>query len=167
MSIKYKIVLTCYDPDCEPYFDEIEGEFGSKLQAQNVMYQYAISEADGLNESCVDKCNIERIYGLMLDDNKNPIVYIIYHGNDDITKLTEYKVVRVGESGPLLRKYNSMLREKYGEDITVKIKSYTEDDGSEWYYYTSRRYGDSDAYETIEEAYKEADCYLDGVGVLW
>lgn len=67
----------------------------------------------------------------------------------------------------MIDKYNAMLREKHGQKITVKIKSYIEDDGSEWYCYTSRRYGDSDSYETIEEAYKEADIYLCGVGELW
>lgn len=67
----------------------------------------------------------------------------------------------------MLEKYNSMLKERYGQKITVQIKSYIEDDGSEWYYYTSRRYGDSDAYDTIEKAYEEADIYLCGVGELW
>lgn len=67
----------------------------------------------------------------------------------------------------MLEKYNAMLREIYGENITVKIKSYIEDDGNEYYYYTSKKYGDSDAYETVEEAYKEADIYLRGIGELW
>lgn len=64
-------------------------------------------------------------------------------------------------------KYNKMLREEYGEDITVEIKSYVEDDGSEWYYYTSIRYDDSDAFETVAEAYDEAYVYLRYVGELW
>jgi hypothetical protein len=67
----------------------------------------------------------------------------------------------------MLDKYNAMLKEEYGEYITVKIKSYIEDDGSEWYYYTSNKYGDSDAYETIEKAYKEAGIYLCGAGEMW
>ena len=67
----------------------------------------------------------------------------------------------------MLNRYNDMLRKTHGENITVEIKSYIEDDDSEWYYYTSTKYGDSNAYETIEEAYKEADDYLHGVGELW
>lgn len=67
----------------------------------------------------------------------------------------------------MLNKYNSMLREKHGQSITVELKSYIEDDGSEWFYYTSARYGDSDGYETIEEAYSAADLYLCYVGELW
>lgn len=67
----------------------------------------------------------------------------------------------------MLDKYNAMLKEKYGEYITVKIKSYIEDDDSEWYYYTSIKYGDSNVYKTIEEAYKEADIYLCGIGEKW
>ena len=67
----------------------------------------------------------------------------------------------------MLDRYNAMLRKTHGKNITVQIKSYIEDDDSEWYYYTSAKYGDSNAYETIEEAYKEADSYLHGVGELW
>ena len=68
----------------------------------------------------------------------------------------------------MLDKYNAMLKEEYGKDITVKLTSYIEDDGSEWYRYTSARYGDSDnAFETIEEAYSDACLYLSYVGELW
>lgn len=59
-----------------------------------------------------------------------------------------------------LNKYNSMLKEKHGEEITVQIKDYIEDNGSIRYYYTSAKYGDSDAYDTVEEAYTVADRYL-------
>lgn len=65
----------------------------------------------------------------------------------------------------MLDKYNAMLKEKYGKDITVKLISYIEDDGSEWYSYTSARYEDSNnAFETIEEAYSDACLYLSYVG---
>lgn len=68
----------------------------------------------------------------------------------------------------MLDKYNAMLREEYGEDITVILKSYIEDDDSERYYYTTARYGDSEnAFETIEEAYSDACLYLSYVGELW
>ena len=67
----------------------------------------------------------------------------------------------------MLYEYNQMLKEEYGENITVEIKSYIEDDGTILYYYTSIRYGDRDAFETIEEAYKDACIYLSYVGELW
>ena len=68
----------------------------------------------------------------------------------------------------MLDKYNAMLKEEYGKDITVEIKSYVEDDNSVWYYYTSARYGDSEnAFETIEEAYSDACLYMSYVGELW
>lgn len=66
----------------------------------------------------------------------------------------------------MIEKYNAMLREIHGQNITVQIKSCIED-GNEYYYYTSRKYGDSDTYKTIEEAFKETDIYLKGVGELW
>lgn len=67
----------------------------------------------------------------------------------------------------LVDKYNAMLRERYGQNITVEIKFYVEDDDSIWYYYTSAKYGDSDAYETAEVAYENADDFLDGVGEIY
>lgn len=68
----------------------------------------------------------------------------------------------------MIDKYNAMLRDEYGEGITVELKSYVEDDDSVWYYYTSARYGRSDySFETIEEAYTDACIYLSYVGELW
>ena len=68
----------------------------------------------------------------------------------------------------MINKYNAMLKEEYGQDISVEIVSYIEDDDSEWYCFTSARYGDSDnAFETVEEAYNDACLYLSYVGELW
>lgn len=64
----------------------------------------------------------------------------------------------------LLNKYNSMLKEKHGQRITVRIKKVPRENK---YYFTSRKYGESVAFDTIKEAYKEADCYLHGVGEWW
>lgn len=66
----------------------------------------------------------------------------------------------------ILCEYNKRLKDEYG-DVTVELKSYIEDDGSTYYYYTSARYGDSDAFETIDEAYSDACIYLSYVGELW
>ena len=60
-----------------------------------------------------------------------------------------------------IKKYNDMLKEEYGEEITVKIKSYTDDDGSEVYYYSSMLEGESDDFDTAEDAYYDACIYLD------
>ena len=59
-----------------------------------------------------------------------------------------------------LNKYNSLLKEKHGEEITVQIKDYIEDNDGIRYYWTSAKFGDSDAYDTVEEAYVVADGYL-------
>lgn len=63
----------------------------------------------------------------------------------------------------MLERYNTLLKEKYGANITVELKSYTEDDNSTWFYWDSARC-DSDACETVEEAYRNACAYLDRVG---
>ena len=68
---------------------------------------------------------------------------------------------------PMVEKYNEMLRDEYGQNITVQLRSCTEDDGNVLYYYTSARYGDINSFETIEEAYSDACLYLSYVGELW
>ena len=75
--------------------------------------------------------------------------------------------VRTREKFTTIEECNDALRMTHGKDITVQIKSYVEDDDSIWYYYASARYGDSDAYETLEAAYENANDYLNGVGELW
>lgn len=64
----------------------------------------------------------------------------------------------------MLDKHNDMLRQTHGKYITVQIKKVPKEDK---YYFTSRKYGNSVAFNTIEEAYKEADIYLHGVGEWW
>ena len=60
-----------------------------------------------------------------------------------------------------IKKYNDMLKKEYGEDITVKIKNYIEDDGSKVYYFSSVLNGDSESFETVREAYDYACMYLE------
>ena len=61
----------------------------------------------------------------------------------------------------MLQKYNDMLKQEYGDTITVELVSYVEDDDSVLYTYTSQNYGnDHPAFETIEEAYNDVCMYL-------
>jgi len=64
----------------------------------------------------------------------------------------------------LLDLYNERLRSRHGPDITVEIKKVPR---TKNFYYTTRKYGDSDHFSSIEEAYARADEYLCGVGELW
>lgn len=82
-------------------------------------------------------------------------------------KLGDTVFIKTRERFKTVDECNEELRNTYGKYISVEVKSYVEDDGSIWYYYTSAKYGDSDAYETIEEAYENANDYLNGVGELW
>ena len=90
---------------------------------------------------------------------------------DDYWDVTHYDIMETYKV--LLDEYNSKLQGKYGYPISrdgkgmgVHLESY-EDNGNRMFYYTSQRYGESDAYDTIEKAYEEACIYLDGVGELW
>lgn len=67
----------------------------------------------------------------------------------------------------LLCEYNEMLRNTHGECITVQLRTVVNNDGDAYYYYTSANYGNSDNYDSPEEAYKAADDYLRGAGELW
>ena len=58
-------------------------------------------------------------------------------------------------------KYNKMLKEEYGEDITVEIKNYINDDGSKVYYFSSALNENSGGFETVREAYDYACMYLE------
>ena len=179
----FKLRIYCNDGDCQ-YWDDGIGAYETYDKALLACYQNALQEVQSLMESGNYFNWFEVNENFEITDNyKNetlkdivffPVAVIHYNRapwdreNDcDIEIITAYDIVEIAEVCTVLDKYNAMLKETYGEHITVQIKSYIEDDGSEWYYYTSARYGDSDAYETVEEAYKEADDYLCGVGELW
>lgn len=161
MKEKYKILLNCYDPYCEPFQDEISGEFGSITEAQNVMLRCAIEEAHSLNESYMDDNPIVRVYTVVPDGDNSVTVYTNYTDNAKRVMLTEYQIAPYSEYQR--QAYNDKIIEKYGPGTTVEIKSYIEDDDSIWFYYTSNRCGDSDAYESIEQAYEMANDYLDNI----
>lgn len=60
----------------------------------------------------------------------------------------------------IIDKYNELLREEFGMDIAVQIKSNSEDDDSIRFLFTSAKYGDSYSYDTAEKTYSEARKYL-------
>ena len=161
MIEKYKILLTCYDPYCEPFQDEISGEFDSIMEAQNIMMKCAIEEASSLNESYMYDNPIVRVYTVVSDGDNGVTVYVNYTDNANRAMLTEYQIAPYSEYQRQI--YNDKLIERYGPSITVEIKSYIEDDGSIWFYYTSNRRGDSDVYETVEQAYEMANDYLGNI----
>ncbi len=61
---------------------------------------------------------------------------------------------------------NQKLKADFGPDITVHIASrnIAKNGG---FYYVSARYGESDEFPTVEEAYKAAVVYLREAGNLW
>jgi hypothetical protein len=97
MNEKYKILLTCYDPYCEPFYDEITGEFASILEAQNVMMRCAIEEADSLNMSFMSEYPLRKVYGVIPDGDNSIMVYVFYVGDEEPTPLTEYNIMPYSE----------------------------------------------------------------------
>lgn len=158
---KYKILLTCYDFDKkEPYLDEVTGVFATELRARYEMLSCVLDELTSLNGIMEDDTFPERRFISTMENKYHDIVVNAWDG-PDYRHVTCYDVITQTK---LLKKLNSMLRETHGKRITVKLKSYIDDDGSTMYYYTSAKYGDSDAYRRAIDAYYEADGYLHGVG---
>ena len=161
MKEKYKILLTCYDPNTEPFYDEIKGEFYSIMEAQHMMYKCAIQEADSLNETWLSDDSIERVYGVCINGSDSVTVYVLHVGGEP-TNLTDYVVMTYSEYQ--VQRYNEKLRERYGSNITVEIKtSIDEDDGTVYFYYTTKNCGDSDLMLTAERAYESANEYLNNI----
>ena len=161
---KYKVIYLCYDFENEPpYFDEGPLEFPSREKAEISMLHSVIDELTGLNGIMEDGNFPERSFIATMEDEEYDVVINCWDG-PDYRPVTCYKAASIPE---LLEFFNAKLRKTYGLNITVQLHAYEEDDGSIWFYYTSAKYGDSDAYPTASEAYHEADDYLRGVGELW
>lgn len=162
--MKYKILLTCYDFDKkEPYFDEVIGVYNSKIEAENVMFNCVLDELQCLNGIMEDDTFPERRFIAATESEDFDIVVHAWDG-PDYRPVTCYKIMEVDG---LVEFFNAKLRNAYGQEITVQIDAYEEDDGSVWFYYTSSRYGDSDAFHTAIQAYDAAGLYLSYVGELW
>lgn len=160
---KYKIHMAFYDfENSEPYFDEVNGEFGSKMEAELAMLRCVLDELQSLNGIMEDDTFPERRFIATTEDEDHDVVINAWDG-PDYRPVTCYKVMPVDE---LVEFFNAKLRKTYGHSITVQIHAYEEDDGSIWFYYTSVKYGESDTYKTANEAYSAANDYLRGVGEL-
>lgn len=183
----FKLKIYCNDRDVQ-YWEDGIGEYETYDKALIACYQNSLCE--------VQELMIDADYGLYFEVEQDfevtetyandtlkgiaffPVATVFYdHAPQDrendcqIEIVTGYYIVEVEcpiDENDSCVKYNTMLRETHGKNITVEIKSYIEDDDSVRFYYTTARYGDSDdTWDTAEEAYKEADCYLRGVGELW
>jgi hypothetical protein len=122
-----------------------------------------LDELASLNGIMEDDEFPERRFIATMEDEDHDVVINCWDG-PDYRPVTCYDVMAQKE---LLEKLNEMLREHYGQRITVKVKSYVDGDGVDKYYYTSRKYGDSVAFDRATTAYTEANIYLNGVGELW
>lgn len=183
----FKLKIYCNDGYAQ-YWDDGLGEYETYDKALIACYQNALSETASLM--------IDADYGKYFEVEQSfeiteayandalkdvvffPVATVLYdrapqdRENDcKIEIVTGYDIVEIEEStneSDPCDKYNAMLRETHGKNITVSVKSYIEDDDSVRFYYTTARYGDSDdTWDTAEEAYKEANSYLHGVGELW
>ena len=161
---KYKILLTCYDFDKqEPYLDEVTGVYATELRARYEMLHCVLDELESLNGIMDGDTFPERRFISTMEDEEHDVVVNAWDG-PDYRPVTCYDVLA---QTTLLKKLNKMLKETHGKHIAVKIEHYIKDDGRTMYYYTSAKYGNSDAYSRAVDAYYGADKYLRGVGEIW
>ena len=161
----FKIVLTAMDANANvaPYTEEIGARFRFHDEAEIHMLRAMNDELSNLNRPDAYNTPHTRVFIADLDGEHDAIIRL--WDGEDYWDVSYYDIEEVIETE--LDKYNAMLREKYGRDITVEIKSYVEDDDSIRYYFVASFGESDDTWDTAEEAYKEADCYLRGVGELW
>lgn len=161
---KYKILQKCYDfPNDPPYYDELSVTFPTKERAEINMYRCILDELELLNGIMEGDTFPERRFIATIECIYFDVVINAWDG-PDYRPVTFYKVMEIDE---LVEFFNEKLRNRHGDKITVQIYSYEEDDGKICFYYTSSKYGDSDAFPTASEAYDSADEYLCGVGEIY
>lgn len=162
----WKLKITCYDSvEGEPYIEEGNGSYNTKAEAWENVLRDVIGEVESLNEPCVNDGPRTRVYGASLSSSGHEAVVWFWDANEEshpVHPLTGYDIVIVDDAGT--EKYNEMLRQKHGREVSVVIKRRVDDDdGSVSYYYHSQFFGDSDGYETAELAFDAADDYLTNI----
>lgn len=93
--IKYKINMTCHDfENSEPYFDEVNGEFGSKMEAELAMLRCVLDELQSLNGIMEDDTFSERRFIATIEDEDHDVVINAWDG-PDYRPVTCYDIVEV------------------------------------------------------------------------
>lgn len=177
----YKIKLTCYDPPYTeaPYQDVVRSKYERKCDAQKSVMKLLLAEVESLNQPDVDYTPRTNIFVPSLNYGYNGKKYdgavVVWDGTLGIKgqPVTLYEIVWVNE-GPL-DEWNQKLREEFGEDITFglyaeEVEEAEEDDDGNIiepakykYYYRGLVTGKSKLYDTIEEAYEEAQWFMDHI----
>lgn len=158
----YSIITTCFDTKNVKHKEKFDITFPTRETAEISMLHCVNNEVSDLNMPDANNTPHTRVFIADLNGEHDAIVRM--WDGDDYWDVTYYDIMETYKV--LLDEYNSKLQEKYGKGIGVHLESYN-DNGNQMFYYTSQRYGESDAFDTIEKAYKEACIYLDGVGELW
>lgn len=165
---RYDIELTCWDypGEREPYIDKpcVKG-FCNEHEARAFMLACAIEEADSLNfEDVVEDGFQRKQFRINLEDPDYDAIINAWDG-DDYDKVTGYRVVCVQDER---ERVNQKLKERHGCDLNnVFVDVVYEDEGIRYIFRCRNRDIDGEERYTADEAYKDADEFLHGVGVLW
>lgn len=183
--MKWKLRMYCDDGNGKKYWEDGVAEYDTYDKALISCYNSSLQEARDLmidsdgdrwfeTDTLFEITDSYHIRGILALGTIFPVVTLYYdkapwdRENDcDIRIVTGYSIV-AAEPDEEIKKYNLMLRRTHGENITVEIKKYVEDDDSVRFYFTTAAFGDTnDTWDTAEEAYKEADSYLRVIGEFW
>ena len=118
-----------------------------------------VSEIIAILEKCSPDATV------CVEANQDPLAngvkeYVLADGTRHVYIADEFDYldeVILGED--IEERYNQKLRDIYGNNITVAISSYCDDDGITRYIFTHKCV-ESVTYETVEQAYEAADDYL-------
>ena len=187
VNTMFKLKIFCNDGNGKWYWEDGCETYETYDKALVACYETALQETQSLMETsdCHNWFEVHKDFEVtetyetdeLKDVSLFPVAVAYYdhapwnRENDcEIKIVTGYAIVKVKEpidENDHVAKYNAMLRDTHGDDITVEIKSRVGYDDSVRYYFVASFGESDDAWDTVEEAYEEADCYLHGVGELW
>lgn len=162
----FEIHLKCWDPPYTepPYEDKVEGEFYNKTDAMLCMLQCAVDEAmelNGVTDEALSDTRFVVCRNIAAEPNgdRNDVVIFAYNEALGLHEqpITAYDVVWVNKTE--VDKYNNMLKEEFGDDLTLQICASGEGEDVV-YYFCGASISESDHYESAKECYEEAQDYM-------
>ena len=161
----YKVM--CYNhrsnKDEAVILPETDNDFDSKIEAQNQLLMYAMQRIEETNMKNVSS----RPFIFVPKINHNEIgrhydvAIMARFCNTPDEFMHGYYLKWVDSSD--VDVYNRKLRNKYGENITLRLYEDDSSDEPEYYFQGTTTNGESEYFASIEEAYNEACKYMESL----
>ena len=167
----FEIHLTCYEPpyDKAPYGDKVNKEFYQKCDALPCLLQCVIDEAAGLNgveNESLSETRFVIVRNFTTTDGKTHDAAILaYNAAQNLHEqpVTLYDITWVNNSE--VDKYNQMLKDEFGDDLSLKICEFEDDDDKTRYCFCGITVSESKHYDNVKECYDDARDYMHNIDI--